>query len=146
MKRIPCKPSGLCSLFSAVVPLETWIHRISKTFIISISATHCSHVVFCMPTSVASMCSFATPVVVMFLFHKLFLIFRIPCSYFESQKSYSSDYTLSHHSATAPGNYQTQGMCQFTLAFRICPFFLWLSDREVTDNYYYTCGVGVHCF
>ena len=31
-------------------------------------------------------------------------------SYFDSQKSYSSDFTLSHHSSSAPGNFQTQGL------------------------------------
>jgi len=70
----------------------------------------------------------------------------IPRSYFESEHSYASDYTLSHHSATAPGNFQSQGLSRFFLVVRVCLFIWSLINHQVADNYYYTCGVGVHCF
>ena len=73
VKRTPCQPSGLCSLFSVVVPLASWIHRISKTFIFFISPTHCSHLVFFVLISAASIYSFLPPLLSSFFLHELFI-------------------------------------------------------------------------
>ncbi len=117
----PCKPSRHCSLFFAVALLVTWTYLGSK-----ISCGRCTEKKppcprrhFCMSFVFISCALHATTVPSIQDVLHVILILR---SYFESEHSYASDYTLSHHSATAPGNFQSQGLSRFCLGVYVCLF------------------------